>query len=112
VAECERRPNLPVGDATFAAWLAWRCSLLPRQAREHERVAKGLTELPLLRAAFARGELSYAKVSVLTRIATAECEERLLELAEGLTASQLERAVRAFRRLTREQAGRTAGASS
>src|SRR5207237_10042709 len=95
-AECERR--LPWADdgTTFAAWLAWRCSLLPRQAREHERVGKRLAELPLTHAAFSRGELSYAKASVLTRIAQPETEERLLELAEAMNASQLERAVGAY----------------
>ena len=103
VAECERRPNLHDGT-TFAAWLAWRCSLSPRQAREHERIAAGLAELPLLRAAFARGELSYAKAATLTRIATPHDEEQLLELARALTASQLERAVNAYRRVTAEQA--------
>ena len=101
VADCDRRV---VTRDSFATWLAWRCSLLPRQAREFERVAACLTELPLIRAAFGRGELSYAKVCALTRIAEPDSEEKLLELAEVLTASQLERAVGAFRRLTREQA--------
>jgi hypothetical protein len=103
-AECERR--LPWADdgITFAAWLAWRCSLLPRQAREHERVGKRLAELPLTHEAFSRGELSYAKVSVLTRIAEPETEQRLLELAEATTAPQLERAIGAYRQLSREEA--------
>jgi len=103
VAECERRLPL-AGGTTFAAWLAWRCSLLPRQAREHERIGKRLAELPRTHGAFARGELSYAKVRVLTRVAEPESEERLLELAEVTTASQLERAVGAYRQLSREEA--------
>jgi hypothetical protein len=103
-AEAERR--LPRADegTTFAGWLAWRCSLAPRQAREDERIGKRLPELPATRAAFSRGELSYAKVSVLTRIAEPESEQRLLELAEAMTASQLERAVGAYRQLSREEA--------
>src|SRR5258705_2021196 len=64
-AECERRSSWRGDGTTFAAWLAWRCSLLPRQAREHERIAQCLSDLPLIRAAFARGEVSYAKVSSL-----------------------------------------------
>ena len=103
-AECERRMPWADEGTTFAAWLAWRCSLLPRQAREHERVGKSLAELPMIRSAFARGEVSYAKVSVLTRIAESETEERLLELAEVMTASQLQRAVGAYRQLSREEA--------
>jgi hypothetical protein len=63
-----------------------------------------LPELPLVRAAFARGELSYAKVRALTRVADADCEGELLELARVLTAAQLERAVRAYRRVTTAEA--------
>jgi hypothetical protein len=107
VGECERRPEWQASGNTFAAWLAWRCSLLPRQAREHERIGVRLAELPQIRAAFASGRLSYAKASALTRIAEPECEQKLLELAEVLTASQLERAVGAYRQLTREQAAET-----
>jgi hypothetical protein len=103
-AECERRLNWGSDGVTFARWLSWRCGLLPRQAREHERVGKRLTELPLTRAAFARGELSYAKASVVTRVAEPDNEAGLLELAEVFTASQLERASGAYRRLSREEA--------
>ncbi|HEY3922211.1 MAG TPA: DUF222 domain-containing protein [Gaiellaceae bacterium] len=103
-AECERRLDWTGQGTTFAAWLAWRCSLLPRQAREHEPVAQRLHELPLIHAAFARGELSFGKVSTLVRIAVPENEEQLIELAEVMTASQLERAVSAYRRVTREEA--------
>src|SRR5919201_87102 len=51
-----------------------------------------------------RGELSYAKVRALTRIADADNEAELLELASHATASQLERAVRAYRRVTMDEA--------
>jgi hypothetical protein len=87
------------GAGSCAEWLAWRCALLPRAAREHVRVARKLPELPLIRAAFARGELSYSKVRALTRVADADREEELLELARALTAAQLDRAVRAFQRV-------------
>src|SRR5579862_303324 len=103
-AECERRLAWADEGTTFAAWLAWRCSLLPRQAREHERVALRLHELPLVHAAFARGEVSYAKVCAILRVAEPGNEAALLELAEVMTASQLERAVAAYRRITREEA--------
>ena len=59
-----------VGSGSCAEWLAWRCAVSPRAAREHVRVARRLPELPLIHAAFARGELSYAKVRALTRVAT------------------------------------------
>jgi hypothetical protein len=60
--------------------------------------------LPLVRAAFSHGELSYAKVRAVTRVATAANEQELLELARACTAAQLERAVRAFRRVTTAEA--------
>ena len=81
------------------AWLsAWRCGITRREGREFMRVAEALQELPLIRAAFGRGELTFTKVRALTRVATASSEEGLLDLAGVLTASQLERALRAFRR--------------
>ncbi len=102
VAELDRREAL-VG-CTTGEWLAWRCGLTPRTAREHVRVARRVAELPSIRAAFSRGELSFAKVRALTRIAEPGDEEELLELARQLTAAQLERAVRAYRRVTTEEA--------
>jgi hypothetical protein len=105
VAELDRRGDwAESGRASCAEWLAWRCALTPRAAREHVRVARRLPDLELIHAAFAQGELSYAKVRALTRVATAENEEELLELARGFTAAQLERAVRAYRRVTTDEA--------
>ena len=74
-------------------WLAWRCGLDSRTARERVRVARALGGLPLIRAAFGRGELSYAKVRALTRVSAPANEDELLELAGELTAGQLERAL-------------------
>ena len=53
----------------------------PGAAREHVRVARALTNLPLLSEAFAEGRLSYSKVRALTRIAEPDTEAALLELA-------------------------------
>jgi hypothetical protein len=72
-------------------------------AREHVRVARALRDLPVIRARFAAGRLSYAKVRALTRIATAATEAGLAELAGPMTANQLERFARAHRQVT--QAG-------
>jgi hypothetical protein len=105
VCELDRRGDFAgSGQGSLAGWLAWRCGLAPRAAREHVRVARCLPELPLIHQAFARGELSYAKVRALTRVATSENEQELLELAHVMTAAQLERAVRAYRRVTTEEA--------
>jgi Domain of unknown function (DUF222) len=105
VAELDRRGAWAQwGWSSCARWLAWRCALTPRSAREHVRVARCLPELPLIREAFSRGELSYAKVRALTRVAEPDSEEELLELACHMTASQLERAVRAYRWVTAAEA--------
>jgi hypothetical protein len=88
----------------LARWLAFRCGIATREAREYVRVAEALEELPAIRAVFARGELTFTKVRALTRVATPASEEGLLDLARALTASQLERALRAFRRIRSEEA--------
>ena len=76
VAEVDRRGEwAAAGSGSCAEWLAWRCALTPRSAREHLRVARRLGELPQTHGAFARGELSYAKVRAVTRVAKAENEE-------------------------------------
>lgn len=105
VAEFDRRKGWAnTGCRSTSEWVAWRCALTPRSAREHVRVARALPKLPMIRRAFAAGELSYSKVRALTRVADAEAEDRLLELARYATASQLERMVRAARRVTAAQA--------
>ena len=86
-----------------AQWLSWKCQMSSGTAREHVRVARALRDLPVIRARFAAGRLSYAKVRALTRIATAATEAGLAELAGPMTANQLERFARAHRQVT--QAG-------
>src|SRR4051812_48397172 len=45
VAELDRRGGWAVqGARSCAHWLAWRCGLAPRAAREHVRVARRLAE--------------------------------------------------------------------
>jgi len=83
-----------------AAWLSWKCQIAPGTAREHVRVARALPELPLIRAEFAAARLSYAKVRALTRIADADNEADLAQMALPMTAGQLERFARAHRRVT------------
>jgi hypothetical protein len=91
----------------FAGFLGYRCGITRREAQEFLRVAEALQELPATRAAFSRGELTYTKVRALTRVATSSSEEGLLELAGALTASQLERALRVYRRITAADARET-----
>jgi hypothetical protein len=94
-----------VGILSCGHWLSWQCGLSPGAAREHVRVARALRDLPRIETAFAEGRLSYSKVRAMTRIATPDCEESLLELALEVTASQVERFCRQWRRSERANAG-------
>ncbi|WP_369135774.1 DUF222 domain-containing protein [Modestobacter sp. I12A-02662] len=99
VAEFDRRRGWAgVGIVSCAHWLAWQCGLSPGAAREHVRVARALSGLPVTARAFADGRLSYSKVRELTRVADAATETELVELAGHTTASQLAKVVRAWRR--------------
>lgn len=95
--EFDERKGWTNGFLSCAHWLSWRTGIDMGAAREKVRVARLLPDLPLLGAALQRGEVSYAKVRALTRIATPETEERLLAIAHHGTASQVERLVRAWR---------------
>jgi hypothetical protein len=94
------------GFRSCADWLSWRVGLDLGAARERVRVARALGTLPLLAQALARGELSYAKVRALTRVATPETEERLLGVGRGGTAAHVERIVRGWRCMDRKAEGR------
>jgi 5-methylcytosine-specific restriction endonuclease McrA len=71
-------------------------------------VARALGTLPRLAEALARGELSYAKVRALTRVATPETEARLLAVGRAGTAAHVERIVRGWRRVDRQAEAREA----
>ena len=90
------------GFRSCAEWLSWRVGLDLGAAREKVRVARALATLPRLAQALARGELSYAKVRALTRVATPETEERLLAIGRAGTAEHVERIVRGWRRMDRK----------
>jgi hypothetical protein len=88
------------GHRSCAHWLAYRTGLDLGTAREKVRAARALERLPQTSAAMARGELSFSQLRALSRVATAENEKDLLELARGCTTAQLERMVRAVRKGT------------
>src|SRR5207302_8077348 len=102
IREFDAREGWNNGFRSRAHWLSWRVGLDMGAAREKVRVARALGTLPRLAQALARGELSYAKVRALTRVATPETEERLLAVARAGTAEHVERIVRGWRRLDRQ----------
>ncbi len=97
IREFDARGGWGNGFRSCAHWLSWRVGLDPGAARERVRVARALGTLPALAQALARGELSYAKVRALTRVATPETEARLLAVGRAGTAEHVERIVRGWR---------------
>ncbi|TXS90189.1 DUF222 domain-containing protein [Parahaliea maris] len=91
---------------TCAHWLNWQCGIALGAAREKVRVAHRLEELPLIDAAFEKGEISYSKVRAMTRVATAENEDYLLMIARHGTASHMEKLVGKFDRVQRQRTDR------
>jgi 5-methylcytosine-specific restriction endonuclease McrA len=106
IREFDARGGWNTGFRSCAAWLSWRVGLDLGAARERVRVARALGTLPLLAEALARGELSYAKVRALTRVATPETEARLLGVGRAGTAAHVERIVRGWRRVDRRAEAR------
>jgi hypothetical protein len=102
IREFDTRGGWGNGFRSCAHWLAWRIGLELGAAREHVRVARALGTLPRLRDALARGELSYSKVRALTRVASADTEERLLAVGRAGTAEHVEMIVRGWRRMDRK----------
>jgi hypothetical protein len=108
VREFDARGGWNTGFRSCAAWLSWRVGLDLGAARERVRVSRALGTLPALAEGLARGELSYAKVRALTRVATPETEGRLLAVGRAGTAAHVERIVRGWRRVDRQAEGREA----
>jgi hypothetical protein len=108
IREFDARGGWNTGFRSCAAWLSWRVGLDLGAAREKVRVARALGTLPLLARALACGELSYAKVRAVTRVATPETEERLLGVGRAGTAAHVEQIVRGWRRVDRQAEAREA----
>lgn len=106
IREFDARGGWNTGFPSCAAWLSWRVGLDLGAARERVRVARMLATLPLLSRALAQGELSYAKVRALTRVATPETEARLLDVGRAGTAAHVERIVRGWRCVDRRAEAR------
>jgi len=86
------------------AWLNWKCGISIGVAREKVRVARALPELPQISKAFSEGRVSFSKVRAMTRVATRQNEEALLNVALHGTAMHVEQQVRLYRRVKRIEA--------
>ena len=104
--EFDERTGWNNGFPSCAHWLHWRTGIDLGAAREKVRVAKALPALPRISAAMQHGQVSYAKVRALTRVAMPENEASLLDLALAGNCAHVERFVRAWRRVDRVQAAK------
>jgi hypothetical protein len=86
------------GIKSPAHWLNYHCGIDLGAAREKVRVAKSLQQLPGIDDAFRCGTISYSKVRAMTRSATPENEQMLLQVALHGTAQHVEQLVRKYRR--------------
>ena len=89
------------GRASCADWLVWRTGVTIGTAREKVRIAWALEHLPKTSREMEAGLLSYTKVRALTRVATPENEDVLLEYAQAGSAAKLEQIMRGLRQFSR-----------
>jgi hypothetical protein len=108
LAEFDRRAGWAAdGALSCVDWVVWRVGLARSTAKEKLRVAHEIRRRPIVRAAFAAGEVSYSKVRAITRVvgADAATDDRLVELARAGTTADLERVVRHLEQLQEQERG-------
>jgi hypothetical protein len=76
-----------VGHGLDRTLESWQCGVGLTAAREQVRVARAMRTFPTVTQAFTSGRLSYSKVRALTRIATTDTVEILIDWAEHCTAA-------------------------
>ncbi|MEE8406626.1 MAG: DUF222 domain-containing protein [Acidimicrobiia bacterium] len=82
------------GARSLTDWVAARLRLRLFAARQLVSVARRLSDLPVLTKRFAAGDLSLDQTDAISRMATADTEEGLIEEALGLSNAVLDRKAR------------------
>jgi hypothetical protein len=80
------------GARDLVQWCSARFGLRHSTAAQLVRVARRLQDLPLLRERFAAGELSLDQVDAISKLATPDTEEAVIEECLGLSNAMLDRA--------------------
>src|SRR5260221_2384291 len=83
----DARDGRAEGATSMAAGLAYRYRLDHKTARDWVRVAHALADLPLVRAAFAAGDVSFDQLVFVSRFATPSDDEWLAERLPALRAA-------------------------
>lgn len=89
-----RQQFLADGAPDLGQWVSARFGLRLSTAAQLVGVARRLEDLPLLRERFGAGELSLDQVDAISRMATPDSEEALIEETLGLSNAALDRAAR------------------
>jgi len=84
------------GHRSASSWISSRLQVRTSTAAEWVRVGHALQHLPLIDAAFAAQDISYAKARILTRWADNDNEALLVELGRERTAGRLTVAIAKF----------------
>src|SRR5262244_1599549 len=98
------------GYLSMVHWLSIHLGMGRVSARELVRVGHALVELPRVAEAFASGSLSYDKVRFICQVATPEDQEVWVELAQGISGSQLIKICLGYRRAREADSGERAEA--
>jgi hypothetical protein len=89
-----RRGQQALGFARLDDYARERLGLSGREVQSLATVADRARALPAVAAAFQHGELSWAKLRLLVRVATLETQEQWLARARGRTVRALEQSIR------------------
>lgn len=82
------------GSRDLVHWVSARFGFRHSTAAQLVRVARRLQDLPVLRSRFAEGALSMDQVDAISKMATPDTEEALIEDCLGLSTAALDRAAR------------------
>ena len=85
---------------SLAEWLSWLTGMSPKSSRDRALLAAKLEELPTTHSALAEGTISFDQARLIASAEAPEHEAKLVGLAQQTTAGQLQRVVRAYRRVT------------
>ncbi|MFN2376927.1 MAG: HNH endonuclease signature motif containing protein [Candidatus Binatia bacterium] len=103
----DRRAWKQLGFVRLGDYSRERLGLAPRTVEEDARVIRTLESLPVLAVALEAGAVTWSRVRVLVRVATAQNEGTLLRSSSSVSLRELDAFVREFAR--REAAGMAAG---
>ena len=92
------------GARNLTDWVATRLRVRHETAVQLVAVSKRLADLPVLSERFGAGDLSLDQVDAISRIATPETENEVIDTAIGLSNAVLDRAARRHRGMTEENA--------